>query len=256
MSVCLCCHCCWHAPPVTRLEESGCSKVAKAGAMLACSAAAALHSFSTMQSPHVLNLLRCLRVRSRCVVNSLRPAPQSRQFTASSLPQKLASQVDEFNREMEALFGLPVDVEAESTSFAGSLSPGSGLSQSLSSPSIPTSATSASAPRKHAVLVNSCPNPSHTHPSQGPSQEFCAEFNLINRSINAAYVEGELSARERRYLRLMLRNSDAQLLLGARMHQRSVTWLADHASLLPACVLLDVLDERVSLALLQQYGEI
>jgi hypothetical protein len=227
--------------------------VAKGGAIAACSAIAALHGFSTMQSPRVLSLLRCLRVRSRCVVNCMRPASQSRQFTASSLPPKLASQVDEFNREMEALFGLPADVEAESTSFSESLSAGSGLSQSLSSPSIATSATSASAPRKRAVFANSCPKASHTDPSQGPSQEFIAEFNLINRSIDAAYVEGELSARERRYLRLLLRNSDAQLLLGARMHQRSVTGLADPASLLPACGLLDVLDERVSLALLQQY---
>jgi hypothetical protein len=73
-----------HRPNAARAQRArmrrsaAAGKVAKAGAMVACSAAAALHSFSTMQLPHVLNLLRCLRVRSRCVVNSLRPAPQSR----------------------------------------------------------------------------------------------------------------------------------------------------------------------------------
>jgi hypothetical protein len=48
----------------------------------------------------------------------------------------------------------------------------------------------------------------------------------------------------------MLRNSDQQLLRFAALHQHSPS-----ATSLPAAGLLDVLDERISHALLQLYGK-
>jgi hypothetical protein len=75
------------------------------------------------------------------------------------------------------------------------------------------------------------------------------EVNRITLSIDAALASGELSERERRYLRLMLRNRDEQLLRCARLHPAPPS----SASLLPAAGLLDVLDERISHALLRQY---
>ena len=77
-------------------------------------------------------------------------------------------------------------------------------------------------------------------------------MNRIERSIDSASSSGQLTVRERRYLRLMLRNSDQQLLRFADLHQPPAP--TAHASLLPAAGLLDVLDERISQALLQQYG--
>jgi uncharacterized membrane protein len=69
-------------------------------------------------------------------------------------------------------------------------------------------------------------------------------LNRIEVSIDAAYTSGALSDRERRYLRLMLRNSDQQLLRLAA---------TSSPPQLPAHALLQVLDERISYSLLQQY---
>jgi hypothetical protein len=156
------------------------------------------------------------------------------------LPPNLALQVQEFNREMEALFG-------GDGCGQGEFSPHFSSAQSLPSISGATSAFSSSNDEATSLASQAPPPLAATR-----------ELNRIERSIDAACSSGELSERERRYLRLMLRNSDQQLLRFAAMHEPPQ---ADPQSahvthaLLPAAQLLDVLDERISQALLQQYRD-
>ncbi len=156
------------------------------------------------------------------------------------LPPNLALQVQEFNREMEALFGGDCGGQGE-------FSPDFSSAQSLPSISGATSAFSSSNDEATSLASQAPPPLAATR-----------ELNRIERSIDAACSSGELSERERRYLRLMLRNSDQQLLRFAAMHlQPQADPKSAHVThtLLPAAQLLDVLDERISQALLQQYRD-
>jgi hypothetical protein len=150
---------------------------------------------------------------------------------ASSLPQNVAVQVDEFNREMEALFGVGVDSREESKP----------VTQSLPAVSAPASAISCSGGAAGATDADAAPFAAST-------QVCPQELARVGRLIDDAFAAGDMSDRERRCLRLMLRNSDEQLLRFAVLHQHSPS-----ASWVQAGGLLDVLDERVSHALLQQY---
>ena len=162
---------------------------------------------------------------------------------ASSLPPNLALQVDEFNREMEALFGVDCGGQGE-------FSPRFSSAQSL--PSNPGAASALNDGQVHAGTSSSSRNNEARTTPPPPPRAATHELNRIERSIDSACSSGQLTERERRYLRLMLRNSDQQLLRFADLHQPPAP--NAHASLLPAAGLLDVLDERISQALLQQYG--
>jgi hypothetical protein len=161
----------------------------------------------------------------------------------SSLPPNLAAQVDEFNREMEALFGLD---ENSNGALGSQYSPANSQPCASGNVAAPLSCSSAATPATPAP------------PARIPVQE----LNRIEVSIDAAYTSGALSDRERRYLRLMLRNSDQQLLRLAATHGSLVTSVsvsppaaAASPPSLPAHALLQVLDERISHSLLQQYGQ-
>jgi uncharacterized membrane protein len=151
---------------------------------------------------------------------------------ASPLPLSLAEQVHEFNREMEALFGPSVDSAGESRSEMRS-------AQTLpSSPACSDEATGAAGARLHSV-------------AGAPAQDSSQELSRASLIIEAAFASGELSERERRYLRIMLRNADQQLLRLVATQQMQPRAPASAAS----SSLLDVLDERISHALLQQYAQ-
>ena len=170
-------------------------------------------------------VLHQLRAPARLVAQQV-PLRLLSRAAASSLPQNLAVQVDEFNREMEALFGVGADGREESNLDT----------QSLPAVSAPASALSCSAPGADAA------------PLAASAQVSPQELARVGRIIDDAFAAGDLSGRERRCLRLMLRNSDQQLLRFAVLHQHSPS-----ASWVQAGGLLDVLDERISHALLQHY---
>jgi hypothetical protein len=173
-------------------------------------------------------------MHARCLVRALPRRPFSG-AASTSLPPSLAAQVDEFNREMEALFCLSVDARE---GWSGDVQP----AQSLHPVTAATSAT----PSVERTASSTGPiSTSLATPAHGSSKE----LTHVARIIHSAHASGELSARERRYLRLMLRNEDQQLLRFAVTRRGS-----DDSSLATdVSDLLDVLDERVSHALLQQY---
>jgi hypothetical protein len=170
---------------------------------------------------HAQSMLRCGR-------GELFLRHFSRAAAASSLPPNLAAQVDEFNREMEALFGLDIDGNGALGSDYSAANPQPCASGTVAAPLSSRESSSAATPASPAP------------PARVPVQE----LNRIEVSIDAAYTSGALSDRERRYLRLMLRNSDQQLLRLAA---------TSSPPQLPAHALLQVLDERISYSLLQQY---
>ena len=94
-------------------------------------------------------------------------------------------------------------------------------------------------------------------PGPSANRAHIQELRIINLSIDAAFASGELSERERRYLGLMLRNSDPQLLRLAGAQQLQQPRPSQHSSapLLPPAGLLQVLDERISHTLLKLYDE-
>ncbi len=184
-----------------------------------------------------------------CALRCGHHAFQLRHFSASvsSLPPNLASQVDEFNREMEALFGLHDHDGAEPRSITESPSFDSWQSQALPSDAIAAPASSMQAVKSFTNLAS----------ASAPNRGDIRELRLINLSIDTAFASGELSERECRYLGLMLRNNDPQLLRLAGAQQLQPPRPSQHspAQLLPPAGLLQVLDERISHALLKLYEE-
>lgn len=192
---------------------------------------------------HAQNMLRCRRGEL-----FLRHFSRA---AASSLPPNLAAQVDEFNREMEALFGLH---ENRDGALGSEYNPANSQPFASGTAAAPLSCSSAATPAS--------PGPPARIPVQELNRIEVQELNRIEVSIDAAYTSGALSDRERRYLSLMLRNSDQQLLRLAATNGSLVTTVslsppaaAASPPSLPAHALLQVLDERISHSLLQQYGQ-
>ncbi len=189
------------------------------------------------------HLLRQVAAHAQSMVRCGRQELSRRHFSravASSVPPNLATQVDEFNREMQALFGLDFDGNrAQDPDF------------SLSHPQPSASGTA-------SALLSSTESSSGATPAP-PTRASFQEFNRIQVSIDVAFTSGELSERERRYLRLMLRNSDQQLLRLAATHTCLASVSPAAAAIcppsLPAHALLQVLDDRISHSLLQLYRQ-